>query len=91
MSAKIIQIIGQKNHGKTSLVVDLVATFTQRGLRVGTIKHTAHTYDVDRPGSDSDQHRQAGATPAAFVSGEQLGVFMPVAKNGDYMAQLASL
>jgi hypothetical protein len=35
-----IHVIGRKNHGKTQLVVELVAAMSRRGLRVATIKHT---------------------------------------------------
>lgn len=64
---------------------------TTRGLRVGTIKHTAHTYDTDSPGTDSQRHREAGAFPAAFVSGDNIGVHFPVREDGDFYAQLSPL
>jgi molybdopterin-guanine dinucleotide biosynthesis protein B len=33
----------------------------QRGLRVATLKHAHHAFDVDQPGKDSYEHRKAGA------------------------------
>jgi molybdopterin-guanine dinucleotide biosynthesis protein B len=50
---KRLHIIGGKNHGKTKLIVDLVKEFTQRGVSVGTIKHTHHAHELDIPGKDS--------------------------------------
>ncbi len=71
-----IHIVGRKNTGKTTLVVELVKTIRQRGITVGTIKHTHHTYELDQPGKDSYQHRQAGGSPAAFISGQSTAVFL---------------
>jgi len=33
------------------------------GLRVGLIKHAHHAFEVDKPGKDSFELRQAGASP----------------------------
>lgn len=58
---KIFGITGWKNSGKTTLIAALVREFTSRGIRVSTIKHAHHGFDLDRPGKDSFQHREAGA------------------------------
>ena len=44
-----VHIVGRKNHGKTTLVVDLIAEFCRRDVRVGTIKHSCHQHDLDDP------------------------------------------
>lgn len=48
--------------GKTSLLVKLIPCLRARGLRVGMIKHAHHDFDIDHPGKDSYELRQAGAT-----------------------------
>ena len=58
---KIWGVTGWKNAGKTSLVARLVTEFTERGLTVSTVKHASHGFDLDQPGTDSFQHRKAGA------------------------------
>jgi molybdopterin-guanine dinucleotide biosynthesis protein MobB len=63
-----IHILGRKNHGKTTLIVELVEHLTARGFRVGTIKHTHHAHDLDVPGKDSHRHRAAGASVSAILS-----------------------
>ncbi len=63
-----IHIIGGKNHGKTTLVVELVTELTRRGLRVGTIKHTHHHHELDLPGKDSHRHREAGAAVVGILT-----------------------
>ncbi len=54
-------IVGWHNSGKTTLVVALVRELSARGYRVSTVKHAHHKFDVDTPGKDSWQHRDAGA------------------------------
>ena len=65
---KIWGVVGWKNSGKTGLMERLVAEFTARGLRVSTIKHAHHIFDVDQPGKDSYRHREAGAVEVLLAS-----------------------
>ena len=72
-----IHIIGQPGAGKTTLVVELVQTLVDRGVRVGTLKHSSHDHELDKKGKDSFLHRQAGAVPAAMVTGAMAAVYFP--------------
>jgi molybdopterin-guanine dinucleotide biosynthesis protein MobB len=63
-----MHIIGGKNHGKTTLVVELVAELTRRGLRVDTFKHTHHHHELDVPGKDSHRHREASAAVVGILT-----------------------
>ncbi len=74
---KRIHIIGGKNHGKTTLVEQLVQELTARGLRIGTIKHTHHQHELDAPGKDSHRHREAGAAVVGILSRSMNAVFWP--------------
>ena len=67
-ASRIFGITGWKNAGKTRMVAGLVAEFTRLGLKVSTVKHAHHSFDIDREGSDSWQHRKAGAAEVALVS-----------------------
>ncbi|QDG77905.1 molybdopterin-guanine dinucleotide biosynthesis protein B [Labrenzia sp. PHM005] len=67
----VFGITGWKNSGKTQLVTRLVAEFTARGLKVSTVKHAHHNFDIDKPGADSYRHREAGAVEVALVSGRR--------------------
>lgn len=64
----IFGVAGWKNTGKTGLVTRLVTHFTQAGLRVSTIKHAHHAFDVDHEGRDSWRHREAGASEVLVSS-----------------------
>jgi len=68
---KIFGISGWKNSGKTGLVERLVAEFTQRGLKVSTIKHAHHDFEVDHEGRDSYRHREAGASQVLVASSKR--------------------
>ncbi len=69
MTQTVFGITGWKNSGKTTLVERLVSELTRRGYRVSTVKHAHHQFDIDKPGTDSHRHREAGAIEVALVSG----------------------
>ncbi|MFC4766889.1 molybdopterin-guanine dinucleotide biosynthesis protein B [Effusibacillus consociatus] len=68
MSVKAFAVVGYKNMGKTTLVCKLVSELKNRGYRVGTLKHDAHDFQLDYEGTDTFQHRQAGADVVAIAS-----------------------
>ncbi len=68
---KIIGIAGKSKSGKTTLLERVVAALTADGYRVGTIKHARGGFEMDREGSDSQRHFQAGARTAVVVSERQ--------------------
>ena len=76
-----VHIIGGKNHGKTTLLEELVVEFRSRGLRVGTIKHTHHHHELDTPGKDSHRHREAGAAVIGILSPSMSAIFRPTEKS----------
>lgn len=65
---RILGIVGWKNSGKTTLVEALVREMTARGLRISTVKHAHHAFDIDVPGKDSYRHREAGAHEVIVAS-----------------------
>jgi molybdopterin-guanine dinucleotide biosynthesis protein B len=65
---RIIQTVGYKNAGKTTLVTHLIRDLATMGYRVGSLKHDAHDFEPDVRGTDSWLHRQAGACITAITS-----------------------
>jgi len=59
---RIIGLAGWSGSGKTTLLVKVIPRLVARGLRVSTLKHAHHAFDIDQPGKDSHSHRLAGAT-----------------------------
>jgi len=70
MSARpaVLGIAGWSGSGKTTLVRALIPELVGRGLRVSTIKHAHHNFDIDQPGKDSYEHRHAGASEVLVSS-----------------------
>jgi molybdopterin-guanine dinucleotide biosynthesis protein B len=65
---RIIGLAGWSGSGKTTLVTRVIPVLVGRGLKVATVKHAHHEFDIDQPGKDSWLHRRAGASEVAVVS-----------------------
>ncbi len=74
----LVCIVGYSGAGKTTLMVNLIASLTRCGLRVGTIKHDAHGFQMDHPGKDSFRHKAAGAATSIISSPHQLAMVTDV-------------
>jgi molybdopterin-guanine dinucleotide biosynthesis protein B len=83
LPTKRLHIIGRKNSGKTTLIVDLIHELNSRGWRVGTIKHTHHHHELDTPGKDSHRHREAGASAVGILSPQMNAIFWPRDRSHD--------
>jgi molybdopterin-guanine dinucleotide biosynthesis protein B len=70
----VIGIAGWSGAGKTTLLTRVIPCLTARGLRVSTIKHAHHAFDVDQPGKDSHTHRLAGATEVLVSSASRFAL-----------------
>ena len=73
--ASVVQIVGYKNSGKTTLITRLVKIFNDMNLRVAVIKHDLHGFEADQEGTDSFRFRAAGAAGAAITSPWRTAVF----------------
>jgi molybdopterin-guanine dinucleotide biosynthesis protein B len=56
------------NAGKTTLITQLIPALAQNGIRTSVIKHAHHRFDIDHPGKDSYQIREAGAVQTLVAS-----------------------
>ena len=65
---RVIGIAGWSGAGKTTLLAKLIPRLVARGVRVSTVKHAHHGFDVDQPGKDSHTHRVAGASEVLVSS-----------------------
>ena len=71
---RIIGLAGWSGSGKTTLLTKVIPRIIARGLKVSTIKHAHHSFDIDRPGKDSHTHRMAGATEVLVGSGRRWAI-----------------
>lgn len=86
---RVIGLAGWSGAGKTTLLAKLIPELTGRGLRVATLKHAHHAFDLDHPGKDSYVHRQAGAREVIVSSARRWAQIREVAEGEE--AALADL
>ena len=67
-------LAGWSGSGKTTLCTKLIENFTKIGVKVGTLKHAHHKFELDKPGKDSFNLRQAGARPMIISSKERFAL-----------------
>ncbi len=70
----VMAFVAWSGTGKTTLVESLVQLATQRGLAVGTIKHDAHRFEIDKPGKDSHRFFAAGSRATLLVAEDKLAL-----------------
>lgn len=71
---RIIGTAGWSGSGKTTLLTRVIPKLVARGLKVSTLKHAHHKFDIDTPGKDSYLHREAGATEVLIASANRYAV-----------------
>ena len=74
----LVSIAGKSGSGKTTLMERLIRELRVQGLRVGSIKHHLHAFEMDQPGKDSWRHKQAGAERSVISSPHRIGLVMDV-------------
>ena len=72
----IVCIVGRSGSGKTTFLEKLIPEVRKRGLKVGTIKHHKHDFEMDTPGKDSWRHKRAGSAAALISSPQRIGMVM---------------
>jgi molybdopterin-guanine dinucleotide biosynthesis protein B len=71
---RIIGLAGWSGSGKTTLISKVIPCLLARGVRVSTLKHAHHGFDLDKPGKDSFVHRESGATEVIISSARRWAV-----------------
>ncbi len=88
----LIGFCGASNSGKTTLVSQVIAALTKKGLKVGAIKHHGHPEPLqasDQP-KDSDLLLQAGAQRVALAHAGGVWLFAPPEAAQAGPAQIAA-
>jgi molybdopterin-guanine dinucleotide biosynthesis protein B len=87
---RVIGLAGWSGAGKTTLLVRLIPILRARGLTVSTLKHAHHAFDIDRPGKDSYEHREAGASEVLVASARRWALLHEL-RDGEGEPPLAEL
>ncbi len=68
MRPPALAVVGWSGSGKTTLLTRLVPELSQRGLRVGVVKHSSDAHPLHRRGSDTARYSDSGAAFVAFAN-----------------------
>jgi len=82
----LVSIVGKSNSGKTTLIEKLIAELRGRGLRIATIKHNRHGFEIDHEGKDSWRHKRAGAVITVVASPGRIAVIEDTPEDLDIAA-----
>jgi molybdopterin-guanine dinucleotide biosynthesis protein B len=85
----VLGLVGWSGAGKTTLLTKLIPLLVDRGMRIATLKHAHHAFDVDQPGKDSYEHRKAGASEVIVSSSRRWAQMHEIGKGKE--ATLAEL
>jgi len=77
----IVVLVGTSGAGKTTFLEKLVKELKKRSLRVATIKHHGHDFEIDTPGKDTWRHSRAGADAVAISSPTKFAVIRKVERE----------
>ena len=76
--------------GKTTLLRQLIPVLNAKNIQVSVIKHAHHFFDIDTPGKDSYEIRQAGSQQT-LVASSRLMALMQVSTDQSKNPKLATL
>ena len=74
MKTKIITIVGKSNSGKTTLLEKVIALLTDKGYKIGSVKHAHDGFEMDKEGKDSWRHRKAGAESTLVITENKIAM-----------------
>jgi len=77
----ILSVVGKSDAGKTTLLEKLIRELKARGYRVATVKHDAHSFEIDHPGKDTWRHAQAGSDHVVIASPARLAHIQRVGRE----------
>ena len=81
MAVPVVLVMAKSSGtGKTTVLEKLIAELTQRGYRVGAVKHASRHMEMDKPGKDSWRFTEAGAKAVAVITVDK---FALIQKTGE--------
>jgi molybdopterin-guanine dinucleotide biosynthesis protein B len=80
---RMMGFAGWSGAGKTTLLSRLIPNLIARGLRVSTIKHAHHRFDIDLVGKDSWRHREAGASEVLVSSSRRVALMRELREQAE--------
>ncbi|HEY8393932.1 MAG TPA: gephyrin-like molybdotransferase Glp [Thermaerobacter sp.] len=73
----VVAVTGPSGAGKTQVLAGLIRRLAQQGVRVVALKHAAHGFELDRPGTDSQRLAAAGAAVVGLAGPQEGALLLP--------------
>ena len=86
--SNVLGLAGYSGSGKTTLLKELIPALNNMGISVSTIKRGGH-FDIDKPGKDSYEQRNAGAKEVLITGMERWALMHEL--RGDDEFELSTL
>ena len=83
MKIPVLSFVGRSGTGKTTVLERLIHLLASKGVRIASIKHHFHDFEMDREGKDSYRHKKAGAKLAMVVSPKKIGLVQDLGREID--------
>ncbi len=74
----VVVLVGTSGTGKTTFLEKLIRELKKKKVKVGTVKHDVHGFEIDKPGKDTWRHAQAGADAVALSSPSKVALIRKV-------------
>lgn len=87
-TSKILAICGEKNSGKTTIIERIIPLLNKKGIRTSVIKHDAHNFIADTPGTDSYRAFNAGAQEVVVFDNEKFMLTSKKITNEKFLINL---
>jgi len=67
-SPAVIGFYGESNTGKTTIIIDIIKHFSEKGLKIASIKISDKKISIDTEGKDTWKHINSGSDLTVFSS-----------------------
>jgi len=83
LSVPMVGFCAWSGTGKTTLLTRLLPLMVAQGLKVAVVKHAHHSFDIDHPGKDSYELREAGASQMLIASRKRMALITEFEEGRD--------
>ena len=70
----VIAVVGTHHSGKTTTIEYLISRLTKEGYSVGSVKHIHHEFSMDKEGTNTWRHMQAGSKITVAVAPHEISI-----------------
>ncbi len=86
----VFAVTGEKDSGKTTMVTSIIERLTTEGYSTASIKHTKGEYSIDKEGTDTWKHGEAGAEVVVFSTPYETTISIKAERSLDEILEVLS-